>query len=228
MPPPTPACVRTKWMPSKVTANRNNRSVYIGCCTEGGGGFGFATTCNEGGGGEIATFTRFTMAWQALWLNTWPLGILILNCGWPMLSHIWILATPLFHRFQNTLGPIPQIPHYIVTYSTASIIYCDLFYCFDNWLGPIPQLPWLIGTYSTASIIDWDLFQCLIIYFVTLSTDATFCDLRHNCISKINSHLWNRAQFLVEIITIFLWPIPQCSISNSTISSNCDQFHNFK
>ena len=136
-----------RWLPTgKVNANRNNGTVYIGCCTEGGG-------C------EIATFTWFTMAWQALWLNTWPLGILILNCGWPMLSHIWILATPLFHRFQNTLGPIPQIPHYIVTYSTASIIDCDLFHCFDNWLGPIPQLPWLIGTYSTASIIDWDLFH---------------------------------------------------------------------
>ena len=152
-----------------------------------------------------------------------------------MLSHIWILATPLFHRFQNTLGPIPQIPHYIVTYSTASIIDCDLFYCFDNWLGPIPQLPWLIGTYSTASIIDWDLFQCRIIYFVTLSTDATFCDLRHNRILKINSHLWNRAQFLVEIITILfcdlfhnaLYPIPQFQVivTNSTISNNCDQFH---
>ena len=144
----------------------------------------------------------------------------------------------VFYRFHHTLGPIPQIPHYIVTNSTASIIDWDLFHSFDNWLGPIPQLQQLtgtysnaaelIGTYSTASIIDWDLFQCCIIYFVTLSTDATFCDLRHNCISKINSHLWNRAQFLVEIITIFLWPIPQCSIANSTISSNCDQFHNCK
>ena len=145
--PLPPACVRTKWKPQrwlptgKVNANRNNGTVYIGCCTEGGGGFWFCNHLQQGGGGEIATFTWFTMAWQALWLNTWPLGILILNCGWPMLSHIWILATPLFHRFQNTLGPIPQIPHYIVTYSTASIIDCDLFYCFDNWLGPIPQLP---------------------------------------------------------------------------------------
>ena len=86
-------------------------------------------------------------------------------------------------------------------------------------------------------MIDWDLFQCRIIYFVTLSTDATFCDLRHNCISKINSHLWNRAQFLVEIITIFfvtystmfysqfhnfkqLWPIPQLQVivTNSTVA----------
>ena len=124
--PLPPVCVHVlnespqRWLPTgKVNANRNNGTVYIGCCTEGGG-------C------EIVTFTWFTMAWQALWLNTWPLGILILNCGWPMLSHIWILATPLFHRFQNTLGPIPQIPHYIVTNSTASIIDWDLFHSFDS------------------------------------------------------------------------------------------------
>ena len=140
-----------------------------------------------------------------------------------------IIDWDLFHSFDNWLGPIPQLQQLtgtysnaaelIGTYSTASIIDCDLFYCFDNWLGPIPQLPWLIGTYSTASIIDWDLFQCLIIYFVTLSTDATFCDLRHNCISKINSHLWNRAQFLVEIITILF-------VTYSTMLYI--QFHNFK
>ena len=111
----------------------------------------------------------------------------------------------------------------------------SVFYRFHHTLGPIPQIPHYIVTNSTASIIDWDLFQCCIIYFVTLSTDATFCDLRHNRISKIISHLWNRAQFFCgnnhnsfcDLFHNALYPIPQFQVivTNSTISNKCDQFH---
>ena len=97
--------------------------MYKSRCKEGGEGlFGFATTCNEGGGGEITTFTWFYNGMTS-----------------PMIEHLtsgnsyfklWVANVVPYLNLGNSI--VPQVPKYIVTYSTASLIDCDLFYCFDN------------------------------------------------------------------------------------------------
>ena len=118
--PLPPACVRTKWKPPKVTANRKGE-------------------CQQ----EQWDCVHRLLHWGG---RVWDCNVHMVYNGMtsPMIEHLtsgnsyfklWVANVVPYLNLGNSI--VPQVPKYIGTYSTNSPLHCDLFHSFNNWLWPI-------------------------------------------------------------------------------------------